>query len=308
MPADSNRSDSRSFRFRLPSVGTLVVFAIMLVVGGAVLTWWTLRTGIRQVEAAEGSVGVLLIPLAEFVTSLIEIDDSLLATDRHVINFELQGSHVDDQFLSIFRRFPNVEYLGLIKTTVTDRSLAEVTGMSQLNSIALHDSPGVTDMGIAQLVRVPNLQWLFLSNLPITGAGLSQLKQLDELYIERCHGLAPHAIHELSQLPNLTYLSFTGSNLTDESLQGFGDAPLLESLALNETDITDVSLSRLADQFPNLTVLSISGLSGITDAGVLQLISMKHLESLDIANSHISPATAAAVKKSLPNCHVYHEE
>src|SRR5262249_61460329 len=68
-------------------------------------------------------------------------------------------------------------WLNLSETEVSDTGLAELRGMTRLESLELR-STSVTDAGMVHLNGLTGLERLDVRDTPVTGAGLARLKGL----------------------------------------------------------------------------------------------------------------------------------
>jgi hypothetical protein len=83
-------------------------------------------------------------------------------------------------------------------------------------------------------------------------------------------------------------------------LRGF---PLLESLYLDRSNVTDDAIAQIAGS-PRLTTLSVSS-TEVTDAGLEHLLNFPRLSTLDIAYTRVSRSAADNLKQSLPGCTIF---
>jgi YHS domain-containing protein/uncharacterized membrane protein len=80
---------------------------------------------------------------------------------------------------------PNLRWLDLAGTGVTDTGLSNLTSMPNLARLHL-ERTGITDAGLASVVDLPNLEYLDLYGTAVTDAGverLGQMPRLKQLYL-----------------------------------------------------------------------------------------------------------------------------
>ena len=131
--------------------------------------------------------------------------------------------------------------------------------LAQINSLEYLDLPhrDITDKGIAQIVKLKNLKYLWVgcgTNSPLTNVALqyvSKLQSLEYLHIGG-KGLSDAGIDDLAKLTNLRelHLSFADS-ITNEGLAKLKTLKSLERLDLGICN--------------NLTISSLSGLNALSN-------------------------------------------
>ncbi len=96
--------------------------------------------------------------------------------------------------------------------------------------------------------------------------------------------------------PEIAYLDFSNSRVSDADLDNLRGMSSLETLVLNDTQITDAGLKRLQQQsHPKLTGIRIAG-TGVTDAGLASLGKMTSLRNSALGDQ----ITDAGLEKLLP--------
>lgn len=97
-------------------------------------------------------------------------------------------------------------------------------------------------------------------------------------------------LEPLRDLPSVTAIELSRVNWLDEAVMGhIADVPRLSDLTLSESNINDAGLARLAGH-PQLRSLSLQGCDGISDASVQTLVSLSSLEGVILAGTRLSPA------------------
>jgi hypothetical protein len=71
---------------------------------------------------------------------------------------------------------PKLQALELDHTAITDHGLRALSGITSLKRLELNQNPGITDVGIAELSKIKNLQWVDLWKCKVTSQGLNRLK------------------------------------------------------------------------------------------------------------------------------------
>ena len=97
------------------------------------------------------------------------------------VDFQLVGDEVTDATLSELAELaPQLTWLNLATTKVTDEGLAQLAPLTKLTSLHL-EKTGITDAGLAHLSGLENLQYLNLYGTQVSDAGLAHLKDLKQL-------------------------------------------------------------------------------------------------------------------------------
>jgi Leucine-rich repeat (LRR) protein len=183
----------------------------------------------------------------------------------------------------------------------------EVVGKLPKLTAFKHRSTAVTDMGMEHLSESKALESLLIQDFAITsqsGPLLAKLQNLTQLEVFRCQGfgtegvlalkglglqrltlrdlpdVADHSLEALSELTKLRRLYL-------HELDGIADGGLKNLASLQSLEVLDIwSVPQMTDDsvdviaaLPNLKELSIRT-TGVTDASVPKLLSMKGLRSL----------------------------
>lgn len=110
-------------------------------------------------------------------------DDEIRALLRHNPELEwlnLNGTGITDEVLFDVARLPNLTELCLANTRVTDAGLAELTAAKGLIVLTVSGT-SITDAGLVHAATLPNLRGLYLRRTLVTEAGLDSLCDLAQL-------------------------------------------------------------------------------------------------------------------------------
>lgn len=149
-----------------------------------------------------------------------------------------------------------LEILKLCKSKITDISIHRIATMHGLIEIRLQWCSGITDFGIAVLVRnCPNLQVIDLKSCTITDGALNSIgedcAELRELDLSWCFNVSNLGLQKL--------------------LPDHGKVQCLEKLSLVWCQqVTDESLDILS-KITSLRCLQLSGCASITKNGITQI-------------------------------------
>lgn len=129
--------------------------------------------GIRILSAAQG-------------TSFLEVNfsrDSLINPDRlkllqkmknNITRMDFSYSGVNNEQLEILGQFPNLVYLSLAGTTISDKGISHLKRWDNLQYLNLH-STEISDESLNNIESIPNLKKVFLWNTNTTEAALAKL-------------------------------------------------------------------------------------------------------------------------------------
>ncbi|HEX3475793.1 MAG TPA: hypothetical protein VHT91_12255 [Kofleriaceae bacterium] len=210
--------------------------------------------------------------LTELYVSHTAIDDAGLAVLDHLPHLVALGAGrlaIGDAALARIARLDELHTLVLSKVPAAPDALARIGALHRLERLYL-DQTHADDRVLAALGSPDTLRVLHLEGSEVSDAGIAALRalgELEELTLgdTRMHG----AIADLSAWPRLRTLSLTGLDLTDQALPGLAARPSLVMLDLSATEIRDPS----------------------------PLAALPRLRTLGVAQTRLSPAGAAAVKR-----------
>lgn len=122
-----------------------------------------------------------------------------------VVGVALRYPGLTDDDLAILADCPDLIWLNVHRSDVSDKGLVHLTGLKKLQRLRLDES-GVTDGGLASLAGLSELHTLNLSRTGITDAGLVQLARLPKLVtldVQRTHVTETGVQRLLQALPNV---------------------------------------------------------------------------------------------------------
>ncbi len=213
----------------------------------------------------------------------------------------LDGAIFEERHLAALAGHRSLLDLWLRTTGITDAGLAQLGRIPQLEKTSVTGSARanaqVTDAGLAQLASL-NLTDLGLVGAAITDEGLKtigQMKRLRWLEISNTQATGAGLAH-LQGLPDLRYLQANGlSGLGAEPMASLANLPLLQSLSLNRSDFGDAAAARLAESpFRNLRQLRLED-TQLTDEGARHLARLTHLNHLELSRTQLTDAGVSAL-------------
>ncbi|MCA9062558.1 MAG: hypothetical protein KDA96_05850, partial [Planctomycetaceae bacterium] len=242
--SDTNDSSLKTRRSQLSISYPIRVFLIVLV--GAYIVWIA-PTAYRQFDVAR----------LESIGARIEFEEqpcSLLLkymfgenANSPVKTILLSPAHplTDDQ-LALLSKFPEATQVYLDGDHITDNVMEYVAQLPNLEALGV--SAGVTDHGIAQLVKADSLERLLLQRLTVNDEMLKSfgmLSNLRELGWMECRFQSADFGH-LAGLPHLNKIAIVDSSF-EEEVRRLSQLQALEGLYLINTPFTDDDCTNLSD-------------------------------------------------------------
>ena len=195
---------------------------------------------------------------------------------------------------------------------MTDALLERIADLDHVVALGIGGSRGLSDDGLLQLARMPQLKWLNLSEYPggkLTDRGLEALRHLPNLRVFEMtwqKGISDAGIANLRFCDQLERVDLMGSPTGDGAIAALQGKAKLSSFASGKL-VTDAGL-RLLHNFPRFTTwqgdegtrLLIDG--PFTNAGLASLAGLDGVFDLDLF-WHVSGITSAgyAHLAGLPN-------
>ncbi len=118
---------------------------------------------------------------------------------------------------------PWIVSLDLSGINATDKDIASLERMSQLEWLDLTSNPEISDTGIAHLANCTRLRYLDVGGTGVTPAGIAALKRcqkLEHLSMVDCV-VTDDNVKLIPRFPRMTYIRFDGTALTEKGLEHF---------------------------------------------------------------------------------------
>jgi hypothetical protein len=238
----------------------------------------------QAVIVAEQAATAAIKQLGGWVeTEKIDGQEHVVAVNMVYHEDDLHGRQenrlMSDECLSYVRKFSKLRKLLLTREQATDRALANLPGMTSLETVMIWDAYAVTDTGAAHLATLPNLKTIHIGNSQLTDESLRHFKRL----------------------PGLERLSLQGNHFTDTGMAHIKAMTQLKELVLGlgNSEITDEGL-RHVSRLVNLERLGLQQ-SKVTDAGLVHLRDLKELRQLWLNGTAVTASGLDELRKSLPN-------
>ncbi|CAG8806102.1 18369_t:CDS:2, partial [Dentiscutata erythropus] len=186
-----------------------------------------------------------------------------LCTNLRYLKLKYNEHITDTSIVLIGQNCSYLEYLGLWGANITDASLKQIAeSCPKLHTLRLIDCEKITDQGVYAIASAyPNMQ---------------------KYVLDDCGEITDISVKKIAQSnPNLKYLNLNWCHLvSDDSICAIArSCPKLEQLYLENCDITDVSMSALANLY-NLQKLDIEDCEKISINEIITLQSK--IPTLDI--------------------------
>ena len=315
---------------RLPSPGTMLLIAILLIVAAMYLSFGRMfLTNLRVVhkmEAAdayvqfsEGSpkwlrdslsedlrkgidpiISVCLFPRPGRGPVIREIVSDI--QDRRSI-LGVQLDLTDEELVRV--DFPELSSLNLFGSA-TDAGAVQLHRFPKLMSLNLQDSL-MTDAAVVEIAKIANLERLEFDSCPLIGdAAIEHLKahsRLQSLRISSCPGISDEALRHAARIPSLRDLAIQlAPKVSDAGIASLAESSLV-SLSIHELPgVSGEGLGELR-RCASLRYLHLSG-SSYGDEVIPFLSQLSQLTTIDLYRTSVTPTAAEQLRDSLPTCEV----
>ncbi len=161
---------------------------------------------------------------------LVDYDTSELG--RPIIGIDCARRPVTDhQLCRLLQQAPELDYLNLAHTRITDEALSELSRVPKLRGLCL-ERTRVGDAALRRLAKLKNLDSLHLDGTNITDDGL------------QC----------LAELRSLRVLGLRDTAVGDAGLEWLGLLDSLETLDLRNTRVSEGGVNRLKSKLPGVII------------------------------------------------------
>ncbi len=186
----------------------------------------------------------------------------------------------------ICQELPELEEIGFMGSSITDRSCEMLSRLRQLRKVSFDNSP-VTAVGIATLSTLVRLTELELSaprDVQDTIDAIGKLRQVEVLQLNNLPQ-SPNNVSPLLQIP-LRDLIISGCHLSAECFQTIGNMENLKSLSLENTGF-DAIAAREISRIAGLEKLNVANNPGCFGDSCDHIGRLKSLRTLFLDSTHI---------------------
>ena len=204
-----------------------------------------------------------------------------------------------DQLIALMkeRRIEGLAASGLM----TDALIARIAELDHVIALGIGGSRGLSDDGLLQLARMPQLRWLntrLLIDGPFTNAGLASLTGLDGVFdldlSWHVTGITSDGFAHLAGLPNLGSLGVDGKLSDDEAMRHFGAIPRLRKLRAQGTVARDEGFEALS-RSQTLEQLWTRETPHLGSRGFIALSRMPSLRTLGVSCKQVNDEALATL-------------
>jgi hypothetical protein len=171
-----------------------------------------------------------------------------------------------------------------------DSDLKFLADITSLQSVDLSHNLAMTEVGVKELARLPNLQSLNLNLTSLNDAGLRELaaaKKLQKLELLNTP-VTDAGLKHLAGLQDLRWINLDGTNLTAAGLKELAPLKNLELVSVGNRQVTDETLQTLQQLRLLHTLSSLSAKDGKRP---------KNFQEVDEMNFYLSPITDVGLKE-----------
>lgn len=183
-----------------------------------------------------------------------------------ITGVDLRSSWVADSDLRKLLQYPNLTYLNLSLTRVTDQGMQEIKSLKNIEELDLRFAEYITDEGLAAIK-----DWRKLKRLILHGTKISDT-----------------TLDHIAGITSIVSLNIGSAMITDVGLERLAVLPNLKDLTMGGNELGDAGLQALR-QLPGLTYLDLSGRQGtdsnvwaisMSDLGMDAVLTLKELREL----------------------------
>jgi serine/threonine protein kinase len=194
-----------------------------------------------------------------------------------ITGLDLSETVVTDELLKDVGRMPNLVWLKLASTGISDRGIKNLEPLrGRLERLDIDACKKVTDIGFQSILHnQPNLEYLHIGDTSITPASVRQVRNLTNvisLWVPSLK-LRDDDVDAFRNL-RLRYLDLTNNHhLTDRVLTIIGDMPLSTLEAINCEKLTDSAISafRKSHRSCNTMIQNKRARDEFTNSGLLEM-------------------------------------
>ncbi len=236
--------------------------------------------------------------------SISDLSMKHLATMKQLKILMLDSQkNITDNGISLLKRHPNLEKLGLSGTRITDEVMPVIASIPKLSSLTVGWT-SISDRGVAPLTNIPHLEKLWLNSTMIGDdslAHLSKIQTLRELNLTETQ-ITEKGVAQLSKL-SLTQLSIPIEIETKIGLENYLKCfKNPSSLDLRGWKISDAD-AKIVLGLGSIKSLRVEG-NDISETILQQLLGLPQLRELRLGKTNLPPRKIEDFSKSYPQIRI----
>lgn len=252
-----------------------------------------------------------LLPKCAVLHPALPMDDGELKSAQWVIDSggSVSGHWPPGQYEQLP---PQPFFLREVDLRKADSELGDWTSLTGIRSLEGLLSPSGlvnADLKLESVRSLTSLRTLHIEGSDVSATGLrhlSELSELEQIFLNNCVKLTDDALEHLSSFEHLWLLHLLHTPITGDGLRHLGQLQNLHYLILDGcTELNEDNLKHLLT-LPRLRRLHLSSWA-ITDAAIPHLEQMKTLRILYLMKTQVTADAAARLQAALPDCVVFHE-
>lgn len=169
----------------------------------------------------------------------------------------LRETRVTGEGLSTLRGLPNVIYLDLTGTPLTDADLPHIVTLPRLPQVYVGRT-GISGAALSVLSQMPNLVHLCIDSTQATPEGMAGLETCPNLNSLTLLDADDESVAHVAQLQRLKFVMLAGENVTGDSLPVLKQMQNLQLLTFYDADLSDEEVEELQLALPGCTVQQMS--------------------------------------------------
>ncbi len=175
--------------------------------------------------------------------------------------------------MAMFRGFPAdaIGYLDLKSLSISDTQVECLAGLTGLRRLELSQTD-VTDIGIAKLAPLKNLEYLAISRTLVRG---------------KCFAM-------LRNFPYLRTFHFDGDAVSAHDCKQLAKCRTIRGISAGRCHLTNAALLELCSM-SELQSLCLPDNRELTDSGIKKVLALKNLQRLDVAGTKVTDDGLAAL-------------
>ncbi len=243
--------------------------------------------------------------------------------EKSIPGLSLLGTRINDQGAEVLTDLPDLEYLSLGRTLITDATLPRIAKLKglialdlgglrgltdeglkaleylpDLRVLSLEDSRAISSAGLKALEKMKSLAWLDLTRTQISDQGLRFLRPIRSLHfldLSSCTRVTDRGMVHVGALKYLEYLGLHGIPMTDLGFAELSKLRSLRGLDLSRTKVTGTALAQMKT-CRKLTWLSLAAVR-LTANSAQGLSNLRNLKYLDLKDTGLPGAALSVIER-----------